>query len=174
MNEKDNVISDLQTLLEGPISINTENTRINQNEISTSEKVTLLDEDKNDSEDKIGEPSLILRDYSQIEEKKYDLDKSVEELKKQFPDLFKRLEEIEKEKSELENKQTELKDEMTQSLGMSELKNVSNSMFSVTYVAESQRTNFDRKGFEKKYPELCKQFITVSKVSAYTKWTRVK
>ena len=172
MND-DKIISDLQVLLEDGLNLGAENTRINQNEISDSINVTLLDNEEK-SENEFREPSLVLSDYTKIEEEKYNIDKSVEEFKKQYPEVFRRLEEIENKRKELEDKQEELKNEMTKSLEAADLKNISNSKFSVTYVAETQRTNFDRKTFEKKYPELCKQFITVSTVSAYTKWTRVK
>lgn len=173
MKEND-ILSDLQTLLEEPISNNSENIRMTQNELSNTTKVTLLDKEETNSEDSVREPSLILRDYTRIEEKMYDIDESVKKFKEEHKEIFDFLESMEKEKTELFNKQSKLKDEMCESLGKSELKSVSNSMFTVTYVAETQRNNFDKKAFEKKYPELCKQFITVSKVSAYTKWTKVK
>lgn len=174
MKEND-ILSDLQALLEEPIINNSESTRINQNEISNPTKVTLLDEtEETNSEDSVREPSLILRDYTRIEEKMYDIDESVKRFKEEHKEIFDFLESIEKEKAELSNEQSKLKNEMCESLGKSELKTISNSMFTVTYVAETQRNNFDKKAFEKKYPELCKQFITVSKVSAYTKWTKVK
>lgn len=173
MKEND-ILSDLQALLEEPIINNSESTRMTQNEISNPTKVTLLDKEETNSEDSVREPSLILRDYTRIEEKVYDIDESVKKFKEEHKEIFDFLESVEKEKTELFNKQSKLKDEMCESLGKSELKSVSNSMFTVTYVAETQRNNFDKKAFEKKYPELCKQFITVSKVSAYTKWTKVK
>lgn len=172
--EENDFLSDLQMLLEEPISNKTENTRINSETFSDSTKVTLLDNvEETNSEDSIREPSLILADYTLLEEKMLDVDAAVRKFKEEHREIFDFLENLEKEKTDLATKQSELKTEMCESLGKADLKTISNSTFTVTYVAETQRSNFDRKAFEKKYPELCKQFVTVSKVSAYTKWTKV-
>lgn len=173
--KENNVLLDLQTLLEEPTSNSTESTRMTQNAFSDSTKITLLDSaEETNSEDSVREPSLILTDYTRIEEKILDIDASVRKFKEEHKEIFSLLENMEKEKADLVSQQSSLKDEMCKSLEKVELKTVSNSMFTVTYVAETQRSNFDRKAFEKKYPQLCKQFITVSKVSAYTRWTKVK
>ena len=94
--KENNILSDLQALLEEPISNNSESTRINQNEISNPTKVTLLDEtEETNSEDSVREPSLILRDYTRIEEKVYDIDESVQKFKEEHKEIFDFLEKIE-------------------------------------------------------------------------------
>ena len=71
--------------------------------------------------------------------------------------------------TEASSKQEELKPELTKSMEDSGLKNIADDMFKVTFVAATTRENFDKKGFEKKYPVIYKQFLQKSEVSAYVK-----
>ena len=71
--------------------------------------------------------------------------------------------------TEASSKQEELKPELTKSMEDSGLKNIADDMFEVTFVAATTRENFDKKGFEKKYPVIYKQFLQKSEVSAYVK-----
>ena len=57
------------------------------------------------------------------------------------------------------------KAQLVESMENAGLKNISNDSFKVTYVAATQKSTFDRKSFEKKYPVLCKEFISYSDVS---------
>ena len=87
--KENNILSDLQALLEEPISNNSENIRMTQNELSNTTKVTLLDDtEEANSEDSVREPSLILRDYTRIEEKMYDIDESVKKFKEEHKEIF--------------------------------------------------------------------------------------
>lgn len=176
--KENNVIDDLKSLLEGVQVIsenNSENIRMTQEAFSNVSNISLLSEEENQFEEPtVREPSAVLGEYSELEKRNLELDVLIEKFKAENKEVFEALEKFNSERATILERQNELKTEMCSSLEKANLKEVKNYMYSVTYVAETQRGNFDRKTFEKKYPELCKQFISYSKVSAYTKWTKVK
>jgi len=139
-----------------------------------SNNINLLDETEKESEVNVRTPETILNDYTKLNLEAEKIQLSIEEFKAKYAHIFKVLDEYQKQITLNSEKQQAIKEELTESLGNMNIKNVSNDMFKVTYVAATQKSTFDRKAFETKYPVLCKQFLKYSDVKAYIKITGVK
>ena len=150
-------------------------TTLNSETSLSQTNVSLLDEESKSSEEEIAPtPESLLEEYSNYDLENEKLLAKIEEIKADNADLFKMIEEINKEVSNNQSKQEELKNQIKESMILYDKKNISNDFWNVTYVASYTKTTFDRKGFEKKYPVLAKQFISTSTVSDSTRWTKAK
>lgn len=148
-----------------------EDTQIIEN---VQNNVTLLDETEKEPEISLRTPEAILNDYTKLNLEAEKIQLSIEEFKAQHADIFKVLEDFNKELELAKEKQDGLKEELVGSMNDTNIKNISNDKFKVTYVAATQKSTFDRKAFETKYPVLCKQFLKYSDVKAYVKISEVK
>lgn len=138
--------------------------------------INLLSEEYNSTEPNSGirTEAVILQEYTDLAENSLSVEAQIEEFKAKHLEIFEEYQAMLDKLAENSNKQSELKTELTEAMTNSGLKNISNQVYKVTYVAATTRTNFDRKSFEKKYPVLCKEFCTTSDISAYVKITEVK
>lgn len=141
---------------------------------NTIDHINLLDYEENSSESKIQTPGELLQTYTDNSSKIHALQKDVDDFVNQHQEIFTQYQEILNKISELNLKQDELKKEMTTSMENSNVKNIANNIFKVTFVAATKKSTFDRKSFEAKYPVLCQQFLKYSDVSAYVKISEVK
>ena len=135
--------------------------------------INLLDTEKV-PENNLRNPGEILKDYSNIEKEKTNIQIEIDEFKQKHLDIFEQYQALLDKYTEASNRQNDLKPEMTEAMENAGLKNIADDLFKVTFVAATSRENFDKKSFEKKYPVLYKQFITKSEVSAYVKFTNNK
>lgn len=138
------------------------------------ENINLLEEDKNEPENILEAPEILLNEYSKYDALNEEIKVQIEELKLKNPEIFKTLEELNSKILENQNKQSEIKDSIKESMKTYNIKNIHNDFWNVVYVAPYTKTTFDRKAFEKKYPILAKQFITESEVSDSTRWSVYK
>lgn len=168
--EKENLVGDLDLLLdEHPES--PEHTSESKEIISN---IDIISEEKESQNKKLRFPVEILNDYTDKQKKIDSIHEEIEKFKKEHEDIFSKLETLEGSILEIQEQQDVLKDEMTESMGNTDSKKVSNDYFNFTYVAPTTRANFDKKSFEKKYPVLYKEFITTSDVKAYVKVTSLR
>lgn len=151
-----------------------EDENISQEVQNNLNSINLLDDSKKALEVNLRTPEIILNDYTKLNLEAEKIQLSIEEFKAKYAHIFKVLDEFQKQIDLNNEKQQALKEELTESLGNMNMKNVSNNTFKVTYVAATQKSTFDRKAFETKYPVLCKQFLKYSDVKAYIKITGVK
>lgn len=76
---------------------------------------------------------------------------------------------IVKKKTELEDKEKTLKEDLLIQMEKYDVKKFSNHILTITYVAPSVSSSFDRKGLKANYPAIEKQFTTSSSKCAYVK-----
>ena len=136
-------------------------------------KIDLLDNEEKEPEINLVTPESVLDKYTSIEDEIEKVQLSVEEFKAEHADIFKTLDDYLDKISELMEKQSSIKEELTESFNGLDKKSISNDRFKVTYIAATQKSTFDRKAFETKYPVLCKQFLKYSDVKAYVKISEV-
>lgn len=140
----------------------------------SASNVTLLDNQEKESEVNLRTPDIILKDYTNLSLDNEKIDIEIEEFKAKYIAIFEELQAIIDKKNLNIEKQTALKEELTESLQNTGTKHIANDVFKATFVAATTKSTFDRKGFETKYPVLCKQFLKYSDVKAYVKISEVK
>jgi len=145
-----------------------------QNIQEISDNINLLDETEKEPEVSLRTPDIVLNEYTKLDEDSDKIKLQIEEFKARNAYIFKTLENFENELKLNDEKQQILKEELTESMNNTNIKNINNNKFKATFVAATQKTTFDRKSFETKYPVLCKQFLKYSDVKAYVKISEVK
>lgn len=89
--------------------------------------------------------------------------------------LMEELKKILLEKSTLESKEKKLREKLKAKMESASAKAFkSNPYMKVTYVEATTQTTFDKKGLEKKYPNIYQEFVGTSSKSAYIKIDVVK
>ena len=68
---------------------------------------------------------------------------------------------------EAEAKVEQFKERMKEIMTENNIKSIANDLFKIILVAETVSNNFDKKAFEKEYPELAKKFIKQTKRTSY-------
>lgn len=167
MNEDLDLLLGLESISEAPEQP--------KNEFSTISSINLLPEESEpEKSNLVKTPAILLGEYTVLDTNKKRLNEKLEEFKQQHKEIFDLYQAKLNEIADVESKKAEIKSQLVESMENAGLKNISNDSFKVTYVAATQKSTFDRKSFEKKYPVLCKEFISYSDVSAYVRLTELK
>ena len=163
-------MENLLDILEGDLGIQSDTLNLEE----AKENITLLDNQENEPEVNLRTPDAILNDYTKLDLDNKKVDVEMEEFKQKYKAVFEEFQTILDKKNLNIEKQLALKDELTESLQNTGTKSIANDNFKATFVAATTKSTFDRKGFEAKYPVLCKQFLKYSDVKAYVKISEVK
>lgn len=164
LNNLSEVVSDLNLLLDTAPETSEQPQKLQE----ITNNINLLDKEEK-IEGNLRNPGEVLKDYSNLEKEKMKAQVELDDFKQKHLEIFEEYQAILDKITEASSKQEELKPELTKSMEDSGLKNIADDMFKVTFVAATTRENFDKKGFEKKYPVIYKQFLQKSEVSAYVK-----
>lgn len=110
-----------------------------------------------------------LNDYTDIEKEKVKLEEEMKKFLLDNKEFALKMNTFKKLQDELNDKQQELRQKMTSTMERDKLKNESNGIFSVTYVAETERSNFDQKKLKEDDIKTWEKYVTKTKISASIK-----
>ncbi len=154
--------------------ISSEDAMTKSETLTPQNNITLLDNEKEESETNVVTPGKLLEDYTKLEEEKEKIDIKIFELREKHKEIFDELEKYEEAISKLSEQQNNMRQDLTDSIENAGLtnKSISNDIFKVSYVAATTRQNFDKDKFKKQYPVLYNKFIKLVDVKSYVKITK--